>query len=363
MIVAHPTTYPPARRDRPASSSRCCRRTSGSHGVPVGAGATGGSIDASTSIASGWGSDDAGADFAGVLLRGGILPRLRGARFKLRGGFRDLDTPTASGPGSGQPARTKRTARCSRRPRDRHSCGRGTMASVDPPPRRRRNVALVLAFIVSCAVCFVLGVYQGSARDDALGVREILKLPEGCPPRDCPPRRECPTSPAERLSDLAECPPCVKVECRACPACDPCPAPAIAERTEREDAGANNRSVVVVPATSSDADVDVEDDKIVSAKDESETRERKSEKTTTESVRVDDVAGAVGGDECPVCEGCPRCEGETCPDPPTCGDASPGTGTGMGAGTGGCPPCDACPECASPGSPCPEHEPCERTLE
>ena len=301
-------------------------------------GRDGGSIDASTSIASGWGSDDAGADFAGVLLRGGILPRLRGARFKLRGGFRDLDTPTASGPGSGQPARTKRTARCSRRPRDRHSCGRGTMASVDPPPRRRRNVALVLAFIVSCAVCFVLGVYQGSARDDALGVREILKLPEGCPPRDCPPRRECPTAPAERLSDLAECPPCVKVECRACPACDPCPAPAIAERTEREDAGANNRSVVVVPATSSDADVDVEDDKIVSAKDESETRERKSEKTTTESVRVDDVAGAVGGDECPVCEGCPRYEGERAPTRQPAGTRPRGRGRGWGRGRAGARP-------------------------
>ena len=224
-------------------------------------------------------------------------------------------------------------------------------------------MALVLAFIVSCAVCFVLGVYQGSARDDALGVREILKLPEGCPPQ-----RECPPAPLER-SDLEECPPCVTVKCRACPACDPCPARAIAERTERNerrvDADANNRSVDAATAASSDEDVGVEDDIIVSAKDESERRARDSETMTTKSVRADDATGAIGGDECPVCEGCPKCDGETCPDAPTCGDASQGTGTGTGTetGTGGCPPCDACPKCASPGSPCPEHEPCERTSE
>ena len=96
-MVAHPTTYPPARRDRPASSSRCCRRTSGSHGVPVGAGAAGGSIDASTSIASGTGSEDAGADFAGVLLRGGILPRRRSALQTAGGGLGILTTRRAAG--------------------------------------------------------------------------------------------------------------------------------------------------------------------------------------------------------------------------------------------------------------------------
>ena len=105
----------------------------------------------------------------------------------------------------------------------------------------------------------------------------------------------------------------------------------------------NNRSVVVATAASSDEDVGVEDDKIVSAKDESERRARDSDTMTTKSVRADDAKGAIGGDECPVCEGCPKCEGETCPDAPTCGDASRGRGRGRRRGRAGAHPATRVP--------------------
>ena len=214
------------------------------------------------------------------------------------------------------------------------------MASVDPPPRRRRNVALVLAFIVSCAVCFVLGVYQGSARDDALGVREILKLPEGCSaPRLSAPAR-VPHRPGRAPLRSRGVSTVRQGGVRACPACDPCPAPAIAERTERESAGANAREASSSCPRRRARDVDVEDDKIVSAKDESETRERKSEKTTTARVRVDDVGARGRRRRVPGVRGVSDMNSRARRAPtrqPSAGSCVPGDGDGDGGGDGRVP--------------------------
>ena len=321
VIVAHPDDVFARAAHRPKVELEVLPANLGEPRRSRRRGRDGGRIDASTS-ASGWGSGRRRRR-----LRGRVraeASRLPGAQFQTAGRICDLDTPTASGPGSGQPARIGMDACCCR-PRDCHSRGgRGTMAlSIRRSLGEGGTWRSSLVFIVSCAVCFVPGVQGLRARRRARGAGDpqapggMLRPAIVRPGASAPPPRPS-ASPISRSVHRASRWSAGRVPRVIVPGARD----RGADRAE-QDAGANT-SVVVVP-TPSDADVDV-DDKIVFMKDESETRERKSEKTTTESVRVDDVAGAVGGDECPV-RGVSRDMARRAPTPPT-RDASPGDGDG-----------------------------------